>query len=106
MDNASNWTPFWILPDNIVFNESFTYPIYNFQMDLMSTSNLSSGEFPLFKENHKVLIFQITQTESRSDKFLEHEISLIYDSISGLLIKGLATIATPLHLGVFASKGF
>ena len=88
-ENASNWTPFWILPDNIVNNESFTYPIYNFQMELAFTSNLDVGEFPLFNENHIVWIFQITQTENRSNKFLEHDISLIYDSISGLLIKGL-----------------
>jgi len=87
--NASNWTPFWILPDKIDINKSFYYPIYNFQMELIFISTLNTEDFPLFKEEHIIWIFQITQSENRSDMFLEHYITLIYDSTSGILIKGL-----------------
>ncbi|MHA2363013.1 MAG: hypothetical protein ACXAC7_03580 [Candidatus Hodarchaeales archaeon] len=88
-NSSKNWTPFWIYNNQIELQNSFTYPIYSYEMNFTSQVSLSPQEYSLFNNTHKVLVFDTIQEENRSGSILQHEISLVYDNHSGFLIKGL-----------------
>lgn len=86
---AQNWTPYWVNPAEVQgLPDSMAYPIYAYQMNLSQRSELGQEELGLFNESRPVVSFKTTQEENRSGTLLDHNIALVYDQTSGMLVRG------------------
>lgn len=87
---AKNWSPFWINPENAILQG--IYPIYSYYMPVNQTLELPANSMPLFNETRPVLTFNaqinLLNYSGANDNFT-HKFGLIYDNITGILLKGV-----------------
>ncbi len=83
-ENALNWDPFWIIPQDV----NQTYPIYSFNFNLTQRTYLTPSDLPLFATSRPVLIFNGQQQVFGSYENISNTFGLIYDNETGILLKG------------------
>ena len=80
-----NWDPFWIVPRDV----NSSYPIYSITMNLTKRTELNPFDMPLFSTSRPLLIFNAIQNITTSYENITNTIGLIYDNITGILLKGV-----------------
>lgn len=85
---GNNWTPFWV---NV--NDSLTKKqtgIYAYHMTMNQTVLMPAGTLPFFNESRPVVIFKNKIVLNDVDQYtnISHNIGLMYDNFTGILLKG------------------
>jgi hypothetical protein len=87
-----NWTPFWVNSSDAL--TSGEYDIYSYRMQVNQSLTLPSGAFSIFNEPRSVISFKtfielinVSQVSSLTN--ITHDIGLIYDNETGVLLKGM-----------------
>ena len=88
---GNNWTPFWVKVNESITNGQTG--IYAYNMDVNQTAILLTGSFPIFNESRPVMTFKSNIVLTNVSQFtnISHSIGLVYDNITGILLKGALT---------------